>query len=272
MVRQVMRRVVVGCALCGAVLACPSPARAADGDGGALDAAVAAADAQPTVGNEEIGRKLDSIQQSLTPIVTYVNREMAAEDEAVASTVEDVSQDVVEGYLGSIDEKLTQIVGQGAEERQVESEPLRASVMALVAYSNVSPTSTYANYAIGTLPKMGWSDHYVFVQDAQNAYTLVWGDITMADSTTFTLSDCKYTRFYYQSQQVGYQMEGGTCSGSITTRGYVVLSDLGDWPMLPDSNETLRKEVGFYAVVAAALLSLRAVWSFVVRNRNGTTS
>lgn len=142
---------------------------------------------------------------------------------------------------------------------------------AFLAYANVPSSGTYWQYATQLLTKVPWGSHYVFVQDTQSSYTLVWSEnLKLSAQGTFIGSNTSWVRWYYAGSGTGYVMQNGSGDVTVTPQGYVVLSDLGLYPTLGGSSELYRKEVGFYVVVAACLSSLRYVWSFLVRMRSGT--
>lgn len=213
---------------------------------------------------DEVSSTLDQTNQTLDKILETVT---------TSPDSEKLTEDREIELLSSIDSHVLELVGQGQSVVET-AEPLasggRSTTLSLMAYANMSPTSAYANYAVGLLPKVGWSDHYVMVQDSVNSYTFIYGDIEY-DTDTLVGYGCDWVRWYYQSQTRGYVMENGIGDVTVTPNGYVVISDLGPYPMLSNNNEMLRKEVGFYAIVAAAVFSLASVWGFTTRLR-GTVS
>lgn len=206
---------------------------------------------------ETIGEKLDQLIAIQTP---------KKETEARAPESEELAE------LKSINENIGILIEQNNQDPDApkQSESLRASTITSVAYGNVSPTTQYATYASNVLPKLGWSDHYVFWQDGQQSYVMAWGDLVY-ENRTFTGSGCNYLHWYWQSQQAGYVVESGTANISVSSAGYTVLSDLDVWPALPNTgSEVMRREIMLYAVVAVAAASLSCVWGYTLRNRNGT--
>lgn len=167
-------------------------------------------------------------------------------------------------YLASIDAKLD---GLEPEEVEIEQQESKAavSINTFTAYQNVSPTGAYASYAKGLLPKVGFNEHYCFLQDSNSSYVFVWGDLQNGNSITGT--DVSWVRWYYANNSVGYVEEFGGGDVTIQPNSHVILTDLGNHPMLDANDELFRKEVGYYAVVAVAIFSLVSVWSFVVRLR-----
>lgn len=173
-------------------------------------------------------------------------------------------------YLSSIEDKLSLIAGNTSDEAEMEqtSAKSRASTLAFVAYSNAPASGTYVNYASGYLSQMGYSDDYVFMQDTSSSYVLAFGEISQVDSHTMSGQNCKWVRWYYSNNSVGYIMETGQNDLTISDNNHVVLSSLPKWPSMSGAgDEQLRKEVGFYALVLVSCSVLRDVWSFLVRMR-----
>ena len=178
-------------------------------------------------------------------------------------------------YLSSIEDKLSTIAGNSSEPEIAEQKSVqtRASSIAFVAYSNAPSSGTYVNYASGYLSQMGYSDNYVFLQDTSSSYVFVFGDLSPIDTNTISGSNVKWVRWYYSNNNVGYVMETGQSNVTITTNNHVVLSSLPKWPsMSGSSDEQLRKEVGFYALVLVSCSVLRDIWSFLVRMRTASLS
>lgn len=172
-------------------------------------------------------------------------------------------------YLSSIDDKLSLIADNTKQPEEIEQVGAKATRLAFVAYANVSPTGTYANYAAGYLPKLDFDEHYVFVQDTTSSHVLIMGDITQPDVNTFQGTDVKWVRWYYQNNTNGYVVEQGQSDVTVTCNDHTVLSDLPRYPDLPQySQELLRKEVGFYALVLVCCSVFRDVWSWLVRVRS----
>lgn len=176
-------------------------------------------------------------------------------------------------YLSSIEDKLSTIAGNSSEPEIAEQKSVqsRASSIAFVAYSNAPSSGTYVNYAAGYLSQMGYSDNYVFLQDTSSSYVFVFGDLSPIDTNTISGNNVKWVRWYYSNNNVGYVVETGQSNVTITTNNHVVLSSLPKWPSIQgSSDEQLRKEVGFYALVLVSCSVLRDVWSFLVRMRSAS--
>lgn len=224
----------------------------------------------------DISTKLDELEESVTTstsdILVYLRERDALSDaQKTADEKATEGQETELQVLQRIDSKLLEVVGSTVAEGDIDMSSYdRAASLVLAAYGNTSPTSQYANYARGIVPKLGWDDHYVFLQDGTSSYVMVWGDLELADSNTIVGSGCKYTRWYFVNQATGYQCESGTSDVSVTLRGYQVISDLGDLPMFSETSDELkRREVMFYAVVAVCVFSLHSVWRYLLRNRAG---
>lgn len=208
---------------------------------------------------------VQAIEEKIDQLITI---QTPKEEKTEANAPE--SEELAE--LKSINENIGILIEQNNADPDApqKSDSLRASTITSVAYGNVSPTSQYATYASNVLPKLGWSEHYVFWQDGQQSYVMAWGDLGY-ENRTFTGSGCNYLHWYWQSQQAGYVVESGTANISLSSAGYTVLSDLDVWPALPNqTNEVMRREIMLYSVVAVAAASLAFVWSYTLRNRNGT--
>lgn len=203
--------------------------------------------------NEDIKKTLGEISQKLDKL------------EDVKTGVNDVKESV-EGVSSQVDGLLV----QNADPEPVPVERLAASnqTLTFTVYSHVSPTGTYATYAKQIIPKMGWDDDYVYFQDSSSSYTLVYGSLDYRTAGTFTGQGCNYVRWYYSGTGSGYVVQSGTADVSVSVGNYVVLSNLGNYPLLDDGITLLRQEVCFYALVAVILFSLHTVWSFLLRNRS----
>lgn len=171
-------------------------------------------------------------------------------------------------YLASIDAKLDGLAPEVVEIEQQESRAA-VSINTFNAYANVSPTSAYATYAKGLLPRVGFGEHYCFLQDTNSSYVFIWG--ALSNGSTISGTNVKWVRWYYVNNTSGYVEEYGGGDVTVNPSNHVILTDLGDRPMLDSSIELLRREVGFYAVVSVVLFSLVAVWGFVVRLRGSVT-
>ena len=142
------------------------------------------------------------------------------------------------------------------------------STISVSAYSNVPSTGTYAEYAKGILPRADYGDHYCYVQDSSSSYLMAYGDLKLSGGNI--TGNAHWVRWYYGGTNVGFVTEQGEGNISINPASHVVMSDLGNYPMF-ESNEQLRKELGFYAVVAVSVFSLVSVLGFVVRLRGAVT-
>lgn len=216
---------------------------------------------QVVVNNDPaIAQSLDALSHSVSEVSQKLDK------------LEDVNKSVkdVDSSLDGIESKVDGLIVQGLdpEPLAVNAINLDAASQSWTVYANASPTGTYATYAKQLIPKMGWDDDYVYFQDSSSSYVLVYGPLDFRSAGTFTGSDCKYVRWYYSGSGSGYLVQSGHGDISVSVGNYVVLSNLGDYPLLDDGVTLLRQEVCFYAVVAVVLYSLHCAWSFLLRNRS----
>lgn len=202
----------------------------------------------------ELQQKLTSIETLLTPV---------EEVEKVEEKKEEKSDEVK--LLESLNETVSGLAKSEVVEIE-EQQPVQQTRAAtsFTAYTNVSPTGTYAQYAIGYLPRVGYGEHYCFLQDTSSSYTFAWGDLAKSGSNIS--GNAKWVRWYYTSNY-NYVMQSGEGSVTISPDNHTVMSDLDGWPMLGDGTDAMRKEVGFYAVVALCIFSLASVLNFTLRVR-----
>lgn len=209
-----------------------------------------------------IDQRVSDLNTKLEDLTTYLKQQDELDEI-------DNTQERQLDYLSSIDDKLTQIYGE-SDVSEAEQQPVRAESVQFVAYANASPSGTYYNYSQGLMPRLGLNDHYVYLQDTQSSYVFAYGSFDYDEETkTFTGQEITWVRWFNQGAGLGYRVETGQSEVSVTCRDYMVLSDLGDWPLII-SDEMPRREVMIYAVVAIAIYSLHSVWSYTLRNRNGT--
>lgn len=276
-----MVREVVGYAMACALalaLCCPLPAMADEEDAvesgstGVMDYSdfLEDLDSHLVEGNQDRNWGYEQIVTHLLTIESYLEPKPEPVEIVDEVSIEEGPTEIE--LLEHIDETLTELVEEPEPVQKEGVEPLRATRLSLSAYTNVSSTNQYAEYAKGLLPRVGFDKHYCFLQDEQQAYTFVWGNLSKVDATTISGTDCCYMRWYWASQSQGWLVQSGTADVAISTGSRVVLSDLEGFSMLDAQQDSLRKEVGFYAVVAAALFSLRFVWSFLVRMRGSVVS
>lgn len=268
MVRAVMRCVALALAL---GLSLPHVCLAENGDAGSGE-----------VVELNWGQRFDDISGQLNALSGDVGSEkiqVVEHLERIEQLLTPEPEVTVEGekdeldYLISIDDKLSEItLRETAEDAEVQAVGgTRATTYTFGAYTNPSPTGTYATYALGLLPRVGFGEHYVYLQDTQSSYVFVWGELTATSSSQVT-GDAKWVRWYNAGTQYGYVQESGSGSVTVNTNNHVIISDLQGWPMLTGSNsEMVRREVGFYAQVAVVLFVLAGVWSFTLRYRTSST-
>lgn len=141
----------------------------------------------------------------------------------------------------------------------------RASLPGAV-YESVSPNSSYANFASALLPKLGWSDDYVFFRGGENEYFFVYGNLDFQGGR-FVGSGCSFTRFYYSGSSRGYLCDSGTSDVSLSVDGYIVLSNLGLYPTLTGSDALSTHMLAFVSSVALGLFAISRLLSFTLRTR-----
>ena len=153
-----------------------------------------------------------------------------------------------------------------------EQKPLSATkaTVTFTAYSNVNPTNQYAQYSVGLLPRLGFGEHYIFLQDTSSSYVFLYGDLRKTDTNSFS-GNAKFVRWYYVNNVNGYVQEYGNGTVIVNTSGHVIMSDLDDRPMLAVGSELLRREVGFYALTACCIFCLATVLGFCVRLRGAVS-
>lgn len=265
---RMRRRLIVTLVTMAAALALPSVAHA---EAEVVD------DSTPVTVTVDTG----SIEQTLSEIATDIQAMNQRDDERRRQEIEEEQRELAGKHeeeakspeleeLESINGSIGILIEQNNGEQPVESKALAAGRVSLVAYANASPTSQYAEYARGMLQKLGWHDHYCFLQDGQSSYVYVWGDLSV-DGAGDIVGEASYVRWYWESNTVGYIMETGTGTVSVSPNSHTVLSDLGVFPAL-DSVEPLRREVMFYAVAACSVYCLHTVWSFLLRYRDAAAS
>lgn len=215
---------------------------------------------QVVVDNSGLKEDLQKIDQDLIVRLDAVNRKLD-----VMNNVENSDENPELDQLISIDEHLTQIVGENTSAGLMAQEPLRASGSAtFTAYANVSPTGQWATYAESLLPKVAWDEHYVFLQDTSSSYVMVYGDLEVTNNGEISGTG-KWVRWYYSGTATGYRVDTGNGNVGIYANSLTILSDLGDYPILGDGSDGLRREVMYYALVAVAVFSLYHVWHFCIR-------
>lgn len=218
-------------------------------------------------GKNELVQHLLTIETYLKPVpVTVV--EPVQEDDEEKKSPETEQLEKVEKSLEGIDKRLESI-GKAIEpeiEQIEEQKPLAATKagVSVTAYSNVPPTGTYAEYAKGMLPRAEYGDHYCYLQDASSSYVMVYGNLHLSGGNITGTG--KWVRWYYSGNQIGYVTEQGEGNVTINPNSHVVVSDLGNYPMF-ESNELLRKEIGFYALVGVSVFCVASVLGFCIRLR-----
>lgn len=169
--------------------------------------------------------------------------------------------------LESIQKELTPEVVEVEEQKPVSA---TKATVTFTAYGNANPTNQYAQYSIGLLPRLGYGEHYIYLQDTSSSYVFVYGDLRRTDTNSYS-GNAKYVRWYYVNNVNGYVQENGSGNVIVSTAGHVVMSDLEDRPMLAVGSELIRREVGFYALTACSIFCLASVLGFCVRLRGAVS-
>lgn len=144
------------------------------------------------------------------------------------------------------------------------SAPSRAALPSSL-YGSVQPNNSYAVFADAFLPKLGWSDDYVFFRSGKNEYYLVFGALSF-ESGRFTGSDVRYVRWFYDSSTSGYLQQSGSGSLSLRVDNFIVLSSLGDFPTLSNDSNFTHVFV-WCCVVAVSILAMSRMLSWSLRTR-----
>lgn len=195
--------------------------------------------------------------EEVTPDVS-VEQPAAPADESGLPAAEPAAPEVVTLY----DEDGIALT---SEDTRVVAPEVLAAIPSSV-YGSVTPSSSYANYAAALLPKLGFSEDYVFFRSADNEYIFVHGDLSLS-GTTFSGESVDYERFYYGGSSRGYLFDSGTGSLSLDTGGYVVLSNLGDYPTLSGADASMTHVLVFVSTVALCLFVISRLLSFTLRTR-----
>lgn len=227
---------------------------------------------------EYLGQLLANQNDLLREVKTSNNELLALlvadthEGEEVTTVEEEEPSEEVK-LLEHIDDSLSMLSGSVREEEQeIQYNVERAATQAFVCYGNVAPTGTYASYAAGFIPRLGWSDNYVYLQDTNGSYVMVMGKLTSPDANTIVGNNCEWIRWYYSGSN-GYVVERGSGNVSVTLNNHMVCSDLPSWPLLGDASvELQRRELMFYAIVATVWACLAVVWRFGLRMRTSVVS
>lgn len=156
-------------------------------------------------------------------------------------------------------------VALSSEDMRVAAPESRASLPTSV-YGSVTPSSSYANYAAALLPKLGFSEDYVFFRSGDNEYFFVHGDLSLSGQE-ISGDAVSYERFYYGGSSRGYLFDSGSGSLALDTGGYVVLSNLGDYPTLQGSDAAVTHVLVFVSSVGICLYVISRLLSFTLRTR-----
>lgn len=219
---------------------------------------------------QEVAQKVSEVKQTVqttsAAIVKSVEENTKAIGEMKADEpVEDNSGEILV-TLEDISGKLDTIIIDGQESAPEPVQAVRANGTTFNAYGNVSTTGQFANYAAHLVPKVAWNHDYVFLQDSTSSYVFISGSCDFRTRGEFEFSDADYTRWYYAGTGTGYLVQSGHGDVVVHAGNYVVLSNLGSYPLLDDGVSLLRTEVAFYAVCAALLYVLGNIRAFLLRS------
>lgn len=133
-------------------------------------------------------------------------------------------------------------------------------------YASVSG-GTYDALAADVVGKLGQPlDDYLFYRSGTYSYVLAIGDLRL-DGTTFTGSGCTVVRFVRDDSFNGYRIEFSTEGVQVDASGYIVRSNLGNYPQLDVGDARLE----LVAMVCLGLLCVdfvvRPIYAFVSRDR-----
>lgn len=208
------------------------------------------------VDNKEVAESVDSLNKTIGEVSGKLDK------------LNDVNSKLTEidSGIGTVDGKLDTLLMQGAEPEIKAVERVSGTNLNLTAYGNVSPTNQFAEYAKNIIPKMGWNDDYVYIQDSSSSYVLVYGNLDYHSSGVFEGSDCTYTRWYYSGTGSGYLCQSGLANIRISVGDYVVLSTMGNYPLLDNGFTLFRQECCYYVTAAVILFCLRSCFAYVTRN------
>ena len=217
--------------------------------------------------NYSVQNVRDSVDSERSEIVGHLQTIEQLMNKQDIKTIEEPTKSDETKELEKIGKRLEGIQ-ETLEEKGVEIEeqqPVtgnRANVT-FTAYANASPSNQYALYSEGFMPRMGFKDHYAFLQDTSSSYVLIWGEISKSGSNI--VGNAQYVRWYFANQNMGYLQESGNGNITVNPNGHVIMSDIDGYPMLGVDAEILRKEVGYYALVAICVYCLASVLRFCVR-------
>lgn len=225
----------------------------------------------------DIERLRGTVDSQRTELVTHlqtIELLLTPQPEPVETVEKKAEKSEETKQLEKIGEKLDNIQKEIAPEVVVieEQKPLSTTKAAVTftAYANANPSNQYAQYSIGLLPRLGYGEHYIYLQDTSSSYVFVYGDLSKTDTNSFS-GNAKYVRWYYVNNMNGYVQESGRSNVIVNTASHVIMSDLDDRPMLAVGSELIRREVGFYALTACCIFCLASVLGFCVRLRGAVS-
>lgn len=213
----------------------------------------------------------------VSPQVAYAEPSAVPDEPQTEESVEDVSLDQPSETDNEPDlpvevtvttEDVTLYDADGLVVSTPDEPVAAAEGRALVndVYGSVLPGSSWAEFALACMPKVPFTSDYVFYRAGQNEYLLCYGDLNFSNGT-FTGSDVNYIRWYYTNGLSQYQQQSGTGTLDLDVGSYVVLSSLGDYPTLSGQDVNVTSMLCFIACVAAGVLILSRLLSFLLRTR-----
>lgn len=133
-------------------------------------------------------------------------------------------------------------------------------------YASVSG-GTYDALAADVVGKLGQPmDDYLFYRSGNYSYVLAIGDLQL-DGTTFTGENCTVVTFARSSALDGYGIGFSTEGVQVDASGYIVCSNLGNYPQLDVSDARLELVAIACLVLLCVDFVVRPIFSFVSRDR-----
>lgn len=141
-------------------------------------------------------------------------------------------------------------------------------------YENGNISTTYITIFKDILNNEKSNIDYVFFRSGQYEYTMVTGDLNY-DGGTFT-SEGKYKKYIvststgnYGNNNYLYGVSSRTDDFSLNTSGYMVYSNLGEYPTLIERGSFYELSIFILAILFALCCLIRPIFKFVLRSSNG---
>lgn len=126
---------------------------------------------------------------------------------------------------------------------------------------------TYEGYAAQVVAKLGQPfDDYLFYRSGSYTYVLCMGDLTLSGST-FSGSGCDVVTFSRSPSLDGYGVEFSTEDVEVNAGGYIVCSNLGNYPQLDVGLARVELLLWLCAALLAVHFVCKPVFAFVLRSR-----